>query len=221
MRDFDYVILDFDGTIADTSEGIFDSVRYAVRMSGLRQPDEAEIRSFIGPPLSDSFHRLYPELNEGEITDLIIHYRSIYSVTGVYKFRLYDGMETMLANLGKAGVKIAIGSFKPEVFIESILKNKGLDKYFDAAVGGSTEYSDPGKEKIIEEAIRRLGAVDKSRALMVGDSRFDVIGAHAAGVACAAVLYGYGSLRDFEENNAEFIVKDCAELERLVIGDLS
>ncbi|MBQ7548388.1 MAG: HAD hydrolase-like protein [Clostridia bacterium] len=221
MRAFDYVILDFDGTVADTSEGIFDSVRYAVRMGGLRQPDDTEIRSFIGPPLSDTFHRIYPGLNDGEVTDLVIHYRSVYSVTGIYKLRLYDGMETMLADLKKAGVKIAIGSFKPEIFLESIVKSKGLDKYFDVVAGGSTEYATPGKEIIIEDAISRLGAVDRSRVLMVGDTRFDVIGAHKAGVACAAVLYGYGSPEEFEENNAEFTVKDCAQLEKLIIGDLS
>lgn len=215
---FDSVIFDFDGTVADTGEGVFESVRYAIRMEGLPQPSDKEIRSFIGPPLSESFHSFFPEIDDDRVTQLIIHYRAKYSVDGIYKFKLYDGMESLLERLRSAGVKIAIGSSKPEVFINHILETCGLKKYFDAAVGAQTDSVGNDKADVVAEAIKRLSKLGASKPLMVGDRKYDIIGAHKCGLPCAGVTFGYGGVGEFEEYGADYIVNVCEEIDKIVIG---
>lgn len=216
MTNFDTVIFDFDGTVADTGEGIFECIRYAIRMEGLEQPNDTEMRRFIGPPLTYSFHKQFPEIDDDCVTRLLIHYRAKYSVDGIYKFKLYDGMEELLRSLRSAGVKTAVGSSKPEVFIEHIVKNSMLSDCFDATVGTSSDTENSGKKAIITDAINRLGGSNK--ALMVGDRKFDIDGAHEAGIPCAAVLFGYGSREEFEEHNAEYIVDSCKQLEEIIFN---
>ena len=218
MNQFHTVIFDFDGTVADTGEGIFECIRYAVRMEGLPQPSEEELRKFIGPPLLDSFVRAYPDISLEQATQLVIHYRAKYSVDGIYKFRLYDGMLDLLEKLKKAGIRTAIGSSKPETFIKSILDSADLGQYFDVAAGSTPGVKECTKFMIISDALSRLGVSDLDGVLMIGDRKYDIDGAHEVGIPCAAVLFGYGSQAEFEEHQADYIVKDCKQLEEIILG---
>lgn len=218
MSNFDCVIFDFDGTVADTGVGVFESIRYAIDKEGLPQPPDSEMHRFVGPPFKSSFPEFFPWVDEACVDRLIAWYREVYSVDGIYKFTLYDGMEELLAKLKKEGIGTAIASSKPEFFIKQILDKCALAKYFDVPVGADSEDVDPTKADIVGKARDRLAALNCTRPLMVGDRKFDILGAKAQKVPCAAVLFGYGSLEEFEEYGADYIVKDCAELDKLIFG---
>lgn len=218
MSKFKTVVFDFDGTVADTGAGIFDCVRYAVRMEGLEQPDEAELRRFIGPPLFDSFKRAYPGISDEQATQLVCRYREKYSEDGIYNFKLYDGMLGLLEAIKAAGLKTAIGSSKPEHFIKRILESADLGKYFDVAAGSTPGVQEDTKFSIITDALARLNVTDLDGVLMIGDRKFDVEGAHKVGIPCAAVLFGYGNEAEFKEYNADYIVKNCEELKEIILG---
>ena len=215
MSNFDAVLFDFDGTVADTGEGVFLCVRHAIEVHGLKQPSDSEIRRFIGPPMIVSYRTLYPQLCDDEIQSLMQSYREKYAEVGLYKYKLYDGITELLRKLNEAGIKTAVASSKPQEALTNIIKVSGIDKYFDCIVGADKNYKDSDKATIIEEAIRRTGATD--RVLMVGDRKYDIVGAHKAGVACAAVLFGYGSREEFDEYKADYIVESFKEVENLVI----
>ncbi|MDD6275545.1 MAG: HAD-IA family hydrolase [Clostridia bacterium] len=218
MNRFNTVIFDFDGTVADTGEGIFECIRYAVRMEGLPQPSEEELRRFIGPPLLDSFMRAYPEISPEQATQLVIHYRAKYSVDGIYKFRLYDGMIDLFKKLRENGIRTAIGSSKPETFIKCILDSADLGQYFDVAAGSTPGIQECTKAMIIRDALTRLEIDNPDGVLMIGDRKYDIDGAHEIGIPCAAVLFGYGSQEEFEEHKADYIVSDCKQLEKIILG---
>jgi len=217
MSNFDAVLFDFDGTVADTGEGVFLCVRHAIEVHGLKQPSDSEIRRFIGPPMIVSYRTLYPQLCDDEIQSLMQSYREKYAEVGLYKYKLYDGITELLRKLNEAGIKTAVASSKPQEALTNIIKVSGIDKYFDCIVGADKNYTDSDKATIIEEAIRRTEVTDRSRVLMVGDRKYDIVGAHKAGVACAAVLFGYGSREEFDEYKADYIVESFKEVENLVI----
>ena len=77
------VFFDFDGTIADTGDGIFHSVKYAIKESGYPPISDERLRTFIGPPVFDSFRR---ELgtNEEQSEFAVMKYRS-YKKTPVLR----------------------------------------------------------------------------------------------------------------------------------------
>lgn len=217
MSNFDAVLFDFDGTVADTGEGVFLCVRYAIDAHGLEQPSDEEIRKFIGPPMIVSYHTLYPHLCDDEVQSLMQSYREKYAEVGLYKYKLYDGITELLKKLNKNGIKTAVASSKPQEALENIIKVSGIDKYFDCIVGADRNYTDSDKATIVEEAIKRTGVTDKSRVLMVGDRKYDIVGAHKAGIACAAVLFGYGSQEEFDEYRADYVVNSFKEVEKIVL----
>lgn len=217
MSNFDAVLFDFDGTVADTGEGVFLCVRYAIDAHGLEQPSDEDIRKFIGPPMIVSYHTLYPHLSDNEVQSLMQSYREKYAEVGLYKYKLYDGITELLKKLNENGIKTAVASSKPQEALQNIIKVSGIDKYFDCIVGADRNYTDSDKATIVEEAIKRTGVTDKSRVLMVGDRKYDIVGAHKAGIACAAVLFGYGSQEEFDEYRADYVVNSFKEVEKIVL----
>ncbi|MBQ8574480.1 MAG: HAD-IA family hydrolase [Clostridia bacterium] len=217
MANFDCVLLDFDGTVADTSEGIFEGIRYGIRMEGLMQPSPEEMRTFIGPPLNVGFRNHFPEISDEQVDRLIIHYRAKYSVDGYYKFKLYDGMEDLLLTLKENGIKTGIATSKPQVFIDHIVKTCDLKKYFDVVVGAEADVLNGGKKGIIEKAFNLLKPYGCEKPLMVGDTKFDIIGAKDAGVPSVAVTFGFGSVDEMIVNGANYVAKNCEEIKDIVL----
>lgn len=218
MANFDAVLFDFDGTVADTGEGVFFCVRHAIEEHGLEQPSEEEIRKFIGPPMTVSYHTLYPWLTDDDVDSLMKSFRQKYDEVGLYKYYIYDGIAELLQRLKADGVKTAVASSKPQDFLERILVMSGIDRYFDCIIGADRKYKDSDKAAIVNSAIERTGVSDRSRILMVGDRKFDIVGAHKAGIVCAAVLFGYGSREEFVEYKADYIVGNCEEIADIVFG---
>ncbi len=217
MAKFDCVLLDFDGTVADTSEGIFEGIRYGIRMEGLPMPHPDEMRTFIGPPLNEGFRNHFPDITDEQIEQLIIHYRARYSVDGYYKFKLYDGMEDLLLTLKANGIKTGIATSKPQVFIDHIVKTCDLAHLFDVVVGAETDVLHGGKKEIIEKAYNLLKPCGCEKPLMVGDTKFDILGAKDAGVPSMAVTFGFGSVDEMIIAGANYVVNNCEEIKDIVL----
>ena len=216
MRRYDYVIFDFDGTVIDTGEGILKSLQFAFLDQGRAAPDLSDLKKFIGPPIHYSFTHFYG-VSEAQVGDYIKSYRSRYREKGVFEAELYDGMVETIEALRARGVKTGIASSKPEKLIYDVMAHFHLTDLFDAVVG--TQFDDSnhaGKADLVRESMRKLGAADKSRVLMVGDRYFDIDGAAGAGVDSCGVLFGYGSKEEFEAHHATYIIESAKELLELV-----
>ncbi len=214
---FDAVIFDFDGTVADTGEGIFNCIRYTLQKHNMPELSMERLRTFIGPPLHNSFKRECSA--EGELADsLVAGYRERYAEKGIYEFKLYDGITDVLSLIQKNGGITGIASSKPEDFINIILEHSGLSKLFDVTSGSDPRYVESDKTTIIKACIAKMNLKPDARILMVGDRYFDIIGAHNVGIPCACVLFGYGSENEFIEHKAEFIVKDAEELINVIFS---
>ncbi len=211
------VLFDFDGTLVDSSEGIFKSLLYAFECDGKEAPDEATLRKFIGPPLYESFKTLFG-YSDDKIGYMVEKYRERYRAKGFREVRVYDGIPQLLQTLHENGVKIATASSKPTVFIEQILKEQGLLSFFDYLGGTQFDNIASDKSVVLKSAMHALG-VSAEETVMVGDRLYDIRGARGAGVPCIAVLYGFGSRAEFTEYGADFIAADPAEVKTLIFGE--
>ncbi len=176
-----YAFFDLDGTLTDSSEGIINSIKYALEKNGYPVPDEAELLKFIGPPLADSFAG-YLNLPKDQAQDMVDTYREYFAVKGLFENRVYDGAESMLANLNRAGVELVLATSKPEKFARQILEHFELDKYFEHVVGATLDGNLGRKSDIIKKALKDLEIKDHQQVIMIGDREYDISGANDSGL---------------------------------------
>ncbi len=215
MSHFRFVIFDFDGTVADTRQGVFDSIAYALTSYGYEVPDENVLNSFLGPPLHASFKKTTSCTDE-MAEKLTAKYRELYTDNAMYRLSLFDGMENVLKEMKSHGIKMAIASSKPEKFFAKLLKHLNIDGYFDAVCGASLGDIHNTKQEIIARAMKELSA-DKEATLMVGDRVFDIDGAKANGIKSVGVVFGFDYTEELENAGADVIVKKSDELLKEVL----
>lgn len=190
MRRYDAVIFDLDGTLLDTSEGIIRSVSHVIELRKLPHISEDVIRTFIGPPMQRSFARVFG-MDAVTANAAADDFRNRYKDTDLLLARPYDGIYDTLRALDGAGVKCAVATYKRQDYAERILVHFGFDRLLGAMCGADFE-GKLTKKDIIENAIKAVGVTDKKRAVMVGDSDNDAMGAEEIGVDFIGVTYGFG-----------------------------
>ena len=211
---FHYYLFDLDGTLTDPGEGITNSVMYALRKFGIEPPEREQLYKFIGPPLYESFMKYYG-FSEEDAYRAVEYYREYFRPKGIKENRLYDGVKQELEELKSMGRTVALATSKPEEFSVQILQDFDLYKYFDFIGAATMDGSRVRKSDIIAYVIDGLGITDRSRVLMIGDRQQDVEGAHANGIACAGVLYGYGDYDELSGAGADYILEAPRGLSRL------
>jgi phosphoglycolate phosphatase len=215
MAKFQAVFFDFDGTFADTSEGVLQSYNYALVSLGFPPQEPATFGKFLGPPLQASmmeFCGMTPE----QSAQAIALYREAYDGGNCFRLRVFDGMEALLRRLRAEGIRTGIASSKPTVFLEKILAHLELRDLLDAVCGVDLQHMGSDKSTLIAQAARIVN-VPHTQCLMVGDRRFDMEGAAALGMTRAGVLYGFGTEEELKQSGANFLATDVAALEAYIL----
>lgn len=189
------IIFDLDGTLLDTSLGIFASVRFAEKQMGLLPIDKSKLPLFIGPPPKEMYSKIYG-LTEDEALKAVAFHREYGLKKAIYDAHIYEGIPDVLIALRKNEYKLAVATLKKQAIAELILENFDLTQYFDSIVGMNNEET-ISKKDTIELAIKNT---DSLNAIMVGDSEYDYVGASAAGIGFVGVLYGFGFDRNVKYN---------------------
>lgn len=210
------VFFDLDGTITDSAEGILNSVEYALKKLGITNYERSKLYGFIGPPLMVSFGEFFG-LSEEKCKEGVRLYREYYSKKGIYENRLYDGIIPLLEKLKAAGINIVLATSKPHEFAEEILHYFGIAQYFDHIAAAEMNGKRNEKSEIIAYALEISGA-EKSKTVMVGDRRFDVLGAKAMGISSIGVLYGFGTEDEIIKAGADYTAKTPESVLEIVLG---
>jgi len=213
---YDIVIFDFDGTIAETGRGITNCVKYALEKLGRDVPEMSTLKKFVGPPLFESFQK-YCGLTPEDAEKAVALYRERYSVTGLFEADIYPGITPMLKALKANGAWVAVASGKPTQFLRRIIEHFGLTECFDGVAG--PDFGNHSSDKTAQVRSVLPENADLSKACMVGDRCFDIDAGKNVGMHTVAVEYGYGSRAEFEQSGADTIVPDVAGLTEVLLGD--
>ncbi len=190
MSKYDLAVFDLDGTLLDTRAGVISALRYTITELGYEMPDEETLSSFIGPPVQDSFARVYG-LEGAILQDIATLFRNYYSGTTLLEAELYDGILEVFSELRARGIMPAVATYKREDYALKLLRHFGFDRYTDIMFGGDHE-NKLKKRDIIEKCIAVSGVRDVGRVVMIGDTDLDAIGAEAVGADFIGVSYGFG-----------------------------
>ncbi len=210
-----HVIFDLDGTLTDPYEGISRSVAHALEQMSKPALSIQRLRSFIGPPLQDSFASL--GFAGDDVALAVELYRGRYSELGLYENQVYAGIPEVLEALATSGTTMAVATSKPLPIAERILNHFNLSKFFTAIAGATLDGSRSSKADVISFALARLDArADDAR--MVGDREQDILGAQQNQMPSIGVGWGYAEPGELEAAGADAIVATPRELVRL-LGD--
>ncbi|MBR4092476.1 MAG: HAD hydrolase-like protein [Oscillospiraceae bacterium] len=206
------ILFDLDGTLTDSKEGILKSIQYALSCYGIEE-DENNLGMFLGPPAHLAFQEFYgfSEEKSFEITNV---FRKRYSEKGIYENHIYDGIKELLEKFYNDCIKLCVATSKPQIYTEKILESFEIRKYFDIVVGSDLEGKFCDKSDIIAKVIE-LSGEDKNDCVMVGDRKYDIIGAKENGIKSIAVLYGYGNREEFVLSGADFIAEKVENIYEL------
>lgn len=212
------VLFDLDGTLSDSAPGITRCVQYALEKEFgiIRKPEE--LIEFVGPPLKEQF-MLYTGCNDEMGERAVARYRERYRPVGIFENSLYPGIPELLLQLKNEGFRIALSSSKPEEFCHQILETFEIAQYFDVVCGSDMEGRHTDKAEIVEEVLHRLRMENRrEEVVLVGDRKYDIIGARQRGVGTIGVSYGYGSREELELEWPDCIVDTVTELRNVLIG---
>jgi len=216
MSEVEAVLFDLDGTLTDSRLGILRSARHAFeRLSAAKGrafplPDDSELGWMIGPPLRDSFARL---VGREHVETLMGFYLERYSPVGAFENYVYDGIPAALGALRARGVRVFVATSKNERDARNIVEHFDLASYFGGVHGARDDGGHADKSELIAHVLNseRLKA-GRDRIAMIGDRKFDAIGARDVGIAAIGALWGYGGREELEAAGADPIVATPLEV---------
>ena len=207
------VIFDVDGTLVDSQDMIFDAFCHAYATASLPPPDRTRALSFVGLSLDLIFPQLSPELDEATHRRLVAGYRDAYqhlrqtrgsNATSPF----YPGMRDVLEALrAQDWTLMAVATGKSRRGLDKLIEGHGLDGWFQSQQVADHHPSKPHPAMI--EAVLSETGVATERAVMIGDTTFDMEMAAAAGVRSIGVSWGYHAT---DRLQADLIVKEAGML---------
>jgi phosphoglycolate phosphatase len=213
------LLFDLDGTLTDSSEGIFKCIHYAFEKMGYPQPDQSLLQTFIGPPLGGSLVR--GGIPESEKERAIKVYRERYNTVGKFENSPYPGMIELLQKLKSEGFMFYVATSKPEKTALEVLDHFDMTKYFDEIAGSTMDGSRETKEDVIKYLQKKIESatdgsdsttIEKHNTVMIGDTSYDILGAAECGIPTICVGWGFGDKEQMIKDGALTIVNSMDEL---------
>ena len=214
---YNLILLDLDGTLTDSKEGIINSVKYALESFGITENDEKILFKFIGPPLYDSFRKIY-DLSHSDAVFAVEKYRERFTDIGIFENEIYSDTVFALNLLKNCGKSIALATSKPYVFAERILKHFNIFDYFDYKAGAELDGSRGYKDEVIKEILGLAGSYSLKETVMIGDRENDISGAKKCGISSIGLRRGYAEKNELENAGADFIFEDLKDAASFIVN---
>lgn len=187
---YEMAIFDLDGTVLDTTEGIITAVNHTIEVKNLKKLEYTDLLSFIGPPIQISFADTFNIMGE-ELEEAVRCFRDFYKKECLFLADIYNGIQNVFENLRMKDIKMAVATYKPELFAKKIFEHFLLRKYFQV-ISGSNFSNELKKTDIIEKCLKTVKIDKSNKVVMIGDSPQDAMAAEELGIDFIGVSYGYG-----------------------------
>jgi phosphoglycolate phosphatase len=211
-----YLVFDFDGTLADSTEGIIRTTRATFARMGLPEPADADVRQGIGLPLKGALHTAgLPEDRLDEGADI---YHEVFYEIAPKHIVLFPGVKEALEKLASRGYRMGIATSRSEKSLVMLLGEHGISQYFEVlGAVGSVERPKPNPD-IVLWVLGRMGA-SPDQAMVIGDTVFDIQMGKAARCRTCAVTYGNHGREQLLTSDPDLLIDDLRVLPRMLRED--
>ena len=206
------LILDFDGTLADTRHNIVMTLQQVMRQMGHPVADDDACAATIGIPLRDAFLRLIPHLSDEEADHCTSSYRQLFETNRKQLVpQLFPHVRETLDELRHRGTHMTIASSRTSTSLWAFLHDMGIAHYFKLVVGAE-DVSQPKPSPMPVLHILDQMHITPDQALVVGDMPVDILMGRNAHVRTCGVTYGNGTASDLLAAGADCLIDDFADL---------
>lgn len=215
MIEAELICFDLDGTLVDSAQDLVEATAHSLRSLGLKPPSFEEIISHVGGGARGLLRgSMGADATDERVEAGLRAFMVFYDEHLLDNTRPYPGAGEVLEHFFDKKT-LALVTNKPEGFTVKILEGLRLSGFFYEVLG----YDSVDKKKPHPEGILRLLAstgVEPSRAVMVGDSPYDVLAGRAAGVVTVGATYGFKPLEELTASGPDHLIDDIRELIPLI-----
>jgi phosphoglycolate phosphatase/pyrophosphatase PpaX len=205
-------VFDFDGTLGDTKECVVVAFQKALSQNELPVAKREQIIHFMGLSLKDAFRKLTNEaVKETMYEKLVSDYRACYREFLVQKTFLFPEVVETLEKLKRGHVLLSIATSKKTEFARLSCQHLHIDKYFDLYVGDDMVTHKKPHPEMLLYTLHQL-KIDKSDAVMIGDSTFDIEMGNAIGMDTIAVSWGAHPITLLQSTKPRYMIHQFSEL---------
>lgn len=205
-------IFDLDGTLIDTIEDLGTAVNHALGLRGLPQHSIAQYRDMVGHGIRQLvINALGPAAGDPLTDEVLADFVDYYVAHIDVHTRPYPGMQQLLADLQKKGIRLSVASNKFQQGTEKLVREFFPDIHFVAVLGNSPELPLKPDAAVVQLIMEKAG-VSREETVFVGDSATDMKTAANGGVRSIGVSWGFRPRTDLQESGAMDIADSAEEL---------
>ncbi len=210
MATYSHLIFDLDGTLINSKEGLLNSLNYMLRQMGLNLNGSDIVDQLIGPPIQSGLKNVLG-FDDRQIDLGVRLFREYYGQRGMFEGQLYPGVIELLAELQAAGKKLYLATSKSDRFMVAVIRHFELDRYLDDYQGAG-EGGKHTKAGIITQLLERNQLQPSERIVMIGDTKYDIVGGKANEISTIGVGYGFGDLNELISLQPDYFAEDMDDL---------
>ena len=204
MSKYSLLVFDWDGTLIDSKVQIVNCMQATIGSLKLESRSDEQISNIIGLGLEEAILSLYPDLSKNDVKECAQSYREYYLTKDKTPSPLFEGVTEVLMSLRETGYELAVATGKSRRGLDKGLVDTNLEAYFPITRCADETRSKPHPQ-MLEEILVDYNT-DASKALMIGDSEYDLQLANNTKVDALAVSYGvHGLMRLLKQDPAGFI----------------
>ncbi len=210
------VILDFDGTLASSLEGIWTCMRETLLHYSFSAPTPQQFRQTIGLTLEESMHRLTEGRCEEPLTsEMVKYYRTLHTTKAAPLTSLFDGAIPTLTELRRRNIFTILVSNKGRVGLHQLIAQLKITNYIDIVISvEDTPHRKPDARLYTDHIAHLLPLTPDSQTLVVGDTETDILFAKNANLLSCWATYGYGDAQRCKALSPDFKLHSLADLPR-------
>lgn len=212
-------IFDCDGTLVDSQANICLAMENAFVEAGMPPPNRNAIRRIVGLSLFEMMRVLLPDADAVKHGEMAERYRASYldlRNNGLEHEPLYDGIAALLSSMGKSGWLLGVATGKSDRGLYRCLDHHAIKGLFVTLQTADRHPSKP-HPSMVHQALADA-ELDAARAVVIGDTTYDIHMGRAAGTRTIGVNWGYHSVDDLRAAGADAIAEDIDEL-AVLLGD--
>lgn len=211
------VILDFDGTLADTRSLIVKTMQQTIKELSLPPRTDGQCAAMIGLPLKETFTKLIDMDDDTGNLCAETYTRLFLENNKPGTVPVFPHVAQTLKDLHNAGILLTIASSRGRDTLVEFLREMKMEEYISFVICATDiEHAKPAPDMVLV-TLERTGIAPQD-AIVVGDTSFDILMAHRAGVRAVGVTYGNGTREEMEALGTEHIIGSFDTLRHIVLG---